>query len=431
MSNQQNVSKPDISMKKRLTVLFALVGALMVPVLLFFGYDLLKSSIFPCEAIFEQAGTSLNTKIKFLGAEGEVYVGKEKLQDLGERAQMTAQNLKTCCTVLDAGKINPEEFLQCKASARKYEADVDNLVSLVRAAVAAETDQLADRLEEAVRDIASTVEVARETSRAFNQRIVGVRKQQAVAQLEATPPKHVEVEAQEREPNNDILNTNIIELDTWITGAIAETSDNDYYAFTTPDFHRDIIRIEIENRSTTLRPALYLYNANKAYMTHLSNETTGANLAHQFVAGPKAKHYVQIRNYDRRTLGAYLVRILPLRAYDTFEPNQTILQAKPISFDTPVKAGIMDRYDNDNYRVETCGAGGTMVISLENRSTTLKPALYLYDANKTYMTHVQNGTRGANLSYQFTAVPDSTYHVRIRNYDGRTAGDYTLNVTLQ
>ena len=52
---------------------------------------------------------------------GRLQIGREQLTDLDERAQMAALNLKTCCTVLDAGRLDPEQFLQCKGT-RAYAA---------------------------------------------------------------------------------------------------------------------------------------------------------------------------------------------------------------------------------------------------------------------------------------------------------------------
>ena len=91
----------------------------------YFSYDYILVRTSPCDSIFRQTKLGLSTKISFLKTEGELKLGREPLTELTERAQMTALNLKTCCTVLEAGKVDPEQFLQCKAKARAYEARVD------------------------------------------------------------------------------------------------------------------------------------------------------------------------------------------------------------------------------------------------------------------------------------------------------------------
>ena len=149
-----------------------------------------------------------------LKTEGELEIGREQLTDLDESAQMTALNLKTCCTVLDAGRLDPEQFLQCKGSARAYEASLADIAGLVRQAVkeGITTSSIAataasapvpvpvpDGLKQKI-DI--EVKSAQQVSRDFNQKVVAVRHEQALATFETTPPQSVPIEAQEREPND-------------------------------------------------------------------------------------------------------------------------------------------------------------------------------------------------------------------------------------
>ena len=248
---------PKEGLKRRIVLLTALVATLMIPVVLFFGYDLLRARLLPCATTAERVGVELTTKIKLAGIEGEVHLGKENLWELSERAQLLALDLKSCCQLLSGGRDNTSAFLQCKASARRYETDIENVISHVRAAVAAETAQLTDKLSEATRGIAEAVTAARTTSETFSGRVREIRKEQAIVQLEALPPQHVEVEAQEREPNDDVLTTNVVKLGAWITGAIGHPRDDDFYTFTLPDGPRDVFSVDLENRSTTLEPELH------------------------------------------------------------------------------------------------------------------------------------------------------------------------------
>ncbi len=429
MPKQDTNGIADKILRRRLIALSALVAALMLPAVLYLGYDLLKSYVSPCASISEQTAATLETEIKFLNTEGKVVLGKKRLIELSERAQMTAINLEVCCQVLDAGRLNPEQFLQCKQSARQYEGDLENVVTLVKQALAAEAEQLSGKIEEATRQVTAAVETARATSQAFNKRVVEVKQKQAIAQAKGTPPAEVEVEAQEKEPNNDPLNTNVIELDKWIIGAISDNGDDDYYTFVTPGIHRDWIRVELENRSATLRPKLNLYDADKKHIDGTYNNTRGANLRYHIVSGPNTKYYLRIRNYND-SRGAYRVRVKPLNKYDAFEPNHNILQAKSISLGSPIEAGIMDAHDVDYYRVTTGATGGALVVSLENRSATLRPELNLYNADKKHMGGTYNNTRGANLRYQVAAMPNTVYFVRVRNYDD-SRGKYTLTVKVK
>ncbi len=202
-------------------------AALALLAVVYLGYDLAKGRLSPCEAVYQQTSVGLSTRISFLKTEGELQIGREQLTDLDERAQMAALNLKTCCTVLDAGRLDPEQFLQCKGSARAYEARLADIADLVRKAVkeGITTSSIAANATpppappQIKEKIDSEVAAAKEISRDFNREVVAVRKAQALETLKATPPRHVTIEAQESEPNDDGLATNEIELGTWITGS--------------------------------------------------------------------------------------------------------------------------------------------------------------------------------------------------------------------
>lgn len=428
------------------------VGAFTLPVLAYFGHDLVRSELSPCESIFEQTAVSLSTKITFLKTEGEIQIGKQKLADLGERAQMTALNLKTCCTVLNEGKLDPEQFLQCKEKGRSYDTRIEELVALVRASVAnkvtekaAASNKSAPAIRLATAGITGSiksvavpknlskliekkVEAARETSKQFNLQIVQVRKEQAFNKLEVTAPKNVEIAGQESEPNNDVLNTNVIELGKWVTAAVNAPKDLDYYVFTTPKLHRDWMRIEIQNRSTTLEPKVQLYNDKKAAAGGAKNTTAGGDLTYSFVAGPNAKYYLRVSNHYGESRGVYLLRVSPSKAYDAHEPNQDILKAKKVSAGSEVKAAIMDKYDVDYYVFENSGKKGKVTVKLQNRSTSLHPKLNIYGGNKVHMGERHSGTRGADLEHSFEAQPNSKYFVAVSDHYREGAGDYTLTI---
>jgi len=408
----------------------------------YLGYDLAKGKISPCEAIFQESSVGLKTKISFLKTEGELQLGREQLTDLDERAQMAALNLKTCCTVLDAGRVDPEQFLQCKGSARAYEARLGDIADLVRKAVtdgittsaiatntAAANATPAPAPAQIKEKIDKEVAAAKEVSRTFNHAVVAVRKAQALETLKATPPRNVAVEAQEAEPNDDTLTTNSVPLGKWITASVGAPKDADYFAFTTPATHRDLVRIELQNRSTTLEPRLELFDAQKTSRGEVHKTTQGADVTYAFVAAPATPYIVRVSNYYGETVGVYLLRVKAMKAYDAHEPNEDILSAKTIAVAEPVVAAIMDNSDVDYFAVTSGDGEGGMVVMLQNRSTTLRPEIAVYDAQKTLIGSNKNTTAGGDTSYTFKSKPHATYYVRVRDYYSGAAGDYTLSVT--
>ena len=156
-------------------------------------------------------------------------------------------------------------------------------------------------------------------------------------------------------------------------------------------------------------------------------------MTYTFVAEAQSTHYIQVRNDSRATTGVYLLRVSPRGAYDSFEPNDTVLQAKSIRLGEDVAAGIMDGRDDDYFVVETDTAEGTLVVSLKNRSTTLEPEFHIYDASKKRVRGWENGTPGADLSGRLNAASSSgtRYYIQVRNDSRATAGDYTLTVDFE
>ncbi len=456
--HEPQTQKPDNRGKNRsgrwmnrLIPLVAVTTVMLIMVGVYLGYDYMSARASPCEAIFRQTAVNLSTKISFLKTDGEIEIGREPLVELTERAQMTALNLKTCCTVLDAGQLNPEQFLQCKAKARAYEQRVDGIVAAVHtlassggktatsptvtpmntAAAASPTPAKPVKAAEAKAAIKSNLKEARKISQNFNKKVRDVRRTQALETLDVMKPEHVDVSAQEQEPNNDLLSTNRMELGKWITASIGAGKDYDFYSFTTPPKYRDWIKIEIDNRSTTLEPRIGLFNSDKASIGSKHQTTSGANVSYVFVAAPESTFTFRASNYYGENVGAYLVRVMPLKAYDAFEPNETILTAAPITAGQEVEASIMDGRDLDYFKVKAGDNAKQIVVELTNRSTTLRPQLVLYNPNKTQILEKHNTTAGADLGFSGNATPGGTYYVRVSDYYREAAGEYTLKVTFK
>jgi len=255
-----------------------------------------------------------------------------------------------------------------------------------------------------------------------------VRKEQAFNRLEVAAPENIQISSQEREPNDDVLHTNVIELGKWVTAAVGAPKDADYYVFTAPDVHRDWMRIEIQNRSTTLEPKAQLYNGKKASVGEARNTTAGGDLTYSFVTAPNAKYYLRVSNYYGESRGAYLLRVSPVKAYDAFEPNQDILNARKISPGAEVKAGIMDKHDVDYYMFENTGKKGKLTVKLENRSASLHPKVNIYDGRKAQLSERHSSTGGANLEHSFDAEPGARYFVAVSDHYRDGAGEYTLTI---
>ena len=403
--------------------------ALAVFAVIYLGYDLVKGKVSPCETIFQQASAGLTTKIEFLKAKGEIKLGASKVVELDERAQMAALSLKTCCTVLDAGRINPEQFLTCKSKARAYDERIEDIAAIVRAAlppgggaaVAAPASSTA---------LAATVDAARAASKDLNTNVVQVVADQELKALKAVPAERRKIDAAEREPNDDGLNPNVIELGKTVKAAIGPGRDADVFTFTTPPTHRDWIRVEVRNQSTTLEPNVQLYDADKANIGSTSNTTAGGDANYEFVAAPATSYSVRVASHYGSANGVYLVRVVAKKAYDAAEPNDDLLRAWRIEEGTAVKAGIMDKHDVDLFQVAGANVDRQMTVTVTNASATLRPNLAVYDASKTQIGSADNTTAGGNLTYSFKATKGPIY-LRVADHYSSASGDYTLSIAPQ
>ena len=233
----------------------------------------------------------------------------------------------------------------------------------------------------------------------------------------------------EVEPNNDILNPNLVPLETWIKGTVVEGEDVDYFKFSTPPIYRDTISIEVENRSTSLQPWVRLFDQKRSRVDQSYDNTPGANLVYSFSAEPKSVFYFFLRG-NAKSAGDYSVRVLPLKRYDQYEPNDEILNAKSINLSVPVEAGVMDGPDIDYFTFTTSADIEKGVIIIENRSSSLQPWVRLFDYRKSDVGQSYDDTPGANVRHSFQAQPSSVYYFFVRG-SGNSHGAYTVTVTQE
>ena len=122
--------QPGRDGKHRKTLILS--AAAIVLVLIFLIFDWLNAPPgSACDNVFQQTNLQLGVRLKHLDSEGSLALGRQKVQELTEQAQLMALSLKTCCIVLDAGKLNSEQFLQCKNTAGAYESKLDSVIEQV------------------------------------------------------------------------------------------------------------------------------------------------------------------------------------------------------------------------------------------------------------------------------------------------------------
>lgn len=232
----------------------------------------------------------------------------------------------------------------------------------------------------------------------------------------------------EIEPNNNIQNANVIGLNKPVEAEISPLdNDVDVFKVTSPPAPRDLIEIHIENRSKTLAPRLSVYDEDGVILPW-SKDTNqpGASLTQYMAPKPNSTMYLNIYG-GGSSAGAYTLTVKTLKAFDAYEPNDDIYNAKKLTLGQEIEANIMDSEDTDFYSF----AGprtGTVSIDVSNRSATLIPALTTFGPDMRVSGFGPDiRTPGTSLHQTLAVEEGTTYYIQIWP-QGRSSGGYALKI---
>jgi hypothetical protein len=232
----------------------------------------------------------------------------------------------------------------------------------------------------------------------------------------------------EIEPNDSPMLANVIALDSAVEAEIAAgIADVDTFRVTAPPAPRDILAIEIANRSPALSIGLRLYDSDLR-LTGWGKppQPPGASFTLPVSPKPGATLYLEIWG-GSETAGAYTVKVRPTRAYDAFEPDDDIFSAHPLTPGEAAEANIMDTLDTDYYSF-LAPRSGTVTIEIRNRSTTLIPGLSMFAPDKSNSGFGPDlSTPGASLKQTMKVEANQTYYLQVWS-KGNSSGDYSITV---
>ena len=141
---------------KPVTLISAL---LLVFVVTWFAYDYFARRT-SCEAVFEQSAPSLKTSLGFIDAKGEVTIGRQQVQALGESSQKLGLTLRNCCIAHRSGTIGDGEYRACIGGAKNYEAKVRDVKNDIEQSQAAAGKRDTERAAQYAARAKRVVEVA-------------------------------------------------------------------------------------------------------------------------------------------------------------------------------------------------------------------------------------------------------------------------------
>jgi tetratricopeptide (TPR) repeat protein len=234
----------------------------------------------------------------------------------------------------------------------------------------------------------------------------------------------------ENEPNDDILSPNAMPVDQPVDGVIAADSDADFYRFKAPGLPRDRYRISLSNGSTDLKPRLTLRGADKqqlwANASYGHQVTASQDVDQTFSLDPDSDYFVSVSSLSGT--GPYQIAVRPLKAYDAYEPNDDILNAKPIAAGESIEADILDGKDIDFYRFTS--PTDTLHIALSNGDPSYKPQVQLWAEDKSRLWRNRDYghqlTAGQDVEVERESEAGAVYYVSVGSLGG--TGRYSLTV---
>ena len=112
------------------------------------------------------------------------------------------------------------------------------------------------------------------------------------------------------------------------------------------------------------------------------------------------------------------------------EPNNSIIEANPISFGIPMPGNISGQYDNDFFKI-TITAKGILGISVDGFGTNIKIAVGIYDSTGTLIYNNPCSGIGEYIeNYQSIICTPGVYYINIENGNFPFVGPDSYNLLV-
>src|SRR5437870_13105487 len=79
-----------------------------------------------------------------------------------------------------------------------------------------------------------------------------------------------------------------------VNDKITDGGDTDFFCITKPAKYRAVVRVRIENQSTTLQPGINVFDSDKSRLGGDYHGTPGANFDYSFSVQPDTVYFVQV-----------------------------------------------------------------------------------------------------------------------------------------
>ena len=207
----------------------------------------------------------------------------------------------------------------------------------------------------------------------------------------------------EKEPNDDLLSPQTLELGAVIKGRINKKEDMDVYHFTVVSNKREVIMITLDNTAAKLSPHIVAYNYNREPVGYIASQRAGVStLRAKMTVKPNEEYLIQIFS-SRSVFGLkyalkkldeiksskpYFLEVRKATAedgilIDKYEPNDDLLQPTSLELNTSVKGTIEPMLDVDYYKFHLASNKKEEIeIKVLNQEKNIAPNIIEYDEKK-------------------------------------------------
>ncbi len=244
----------------------------------------------------------------------------------------------------------------------------------------------------------------------------------------------------ESEPNNSIIDADSISCGSTVNGNIAVDNDQDYYAFTLASSGR--ISIKFNSYIECYSLIVYDEDGKEVWYSEYNNwiSTTGQVSNTHIVDLEKGTYYLVVKgsiyhDWDSEYTGNYNFNIkFTASGANVAEPNNSIAEAKDISFDNTIK-GQLAKNDGEDYYKVTLSSSGRITIKINSYIEYYCMVLYDWNGKKIWYTQDNRWaeTTGSISNTHSIDLEKGTYYLAVRgamyhDWDSVYTGNYNFNI---
>lgn len=195
----------------------------------YFIYSHRVSRSNPCSDIFEKTLVSLKGKISTLKEKGESVLDGEQIKKVSDQSEQIAADLKTCCILFNANKINFEAFLKCQDEFNQYERNIERISQLVEETEMVKQQKRYDLVNLMLNHIERNMTDLERISDHFQQQIEALDNRPAEEEKKSLRAAQKSV-ITEKEPNDSYKQGMEIPIGV-VSGALSENDRQDFFRF--------------------------------------------------------------------------------------------------------------------------------------------------------------------------------------------------------